>query len=707
MPSRATLRKLLGRHFELVRDPPGADHLSGEKESPIKETTPVGSADKQATSQHSAPQSLASEGSDTVQAGGLQRHAKFWQKLDCSNFVKGVVTNGLQVKLNSDFCPQQDFAVRRTVAQNCAFVKKEIRSLLDSKAITKVANPCSNISPLHVVVNSSGKRRLILDLSRLNDSLETSRTKFDDLAKVRYSLPKGGFLAKFDLKAGYHQISVAESDRELLGFHFDGEFFHFNVLPFGLASGPFVFTKIFRALVARWRAGGLNVAMYLDDGLIWGRSFDECRMAVKLVREDLVRAGADVSHDKCIWQPTQALCWLGFEIDLCKFVFYPSHARFVKARERAAALWSESRPTIHAREIWLGTLASLQLVLGDEAGKYRRFSEAVTGQAAREGRSSSRKVELSGEENEEILYWKLRLSGDERSWERDLDDSTDSSEFWQYDCVIFTDASETGQGAVMKFRGESASVSALLPQALVGTSSTAREISAILFAIRAFAVSISGHKILINTDNAAAATILRKGSGNLLLHRQAIEIWNECRTLGIDMVARWIPREWNMEADAASRESDCDDWEIRDIIFRSVCDPWGTPSVDFFASGKSTKCRRFFSRAAEHGSSGEDAFKQWNAWKDSFGWWVPPVYLVGKALAWARRCKSFGILGCPMWSSQVYLNTLKIEGEWIREVKAVREFPVGTKLFETGARGDAFQSGFARSPFIFLWLDFR
>ena len=41
----------------------------------------------------------------------------------------------------------------------------------------------------------------------------------------------------------------------------------FTVLPLGLASACYMFTKLVRPLVKYWRGRGLRIIVYLDDGL--------------------------------------------------------------------------------------------------------------------------------------------------------------------------------------------------------------------------------------------------------------------------------------------------------------------------------------------------------------------------------------------------------------------------------------------------------
>ena len=58
------------------------------------------------------------------------------------------------------------------------------------------------------------------------------------------------------LKSGYHHIDILEAHQKYLGFswEFDGKipYFVFTVLVFGLATAPFVFTKVLCVLIKHW-----------------------------------------------------------------------------------------------------------------------------------------------------------------------------------------------------------------------------------------------------------------------------------------------------------------------------------------------------------------------------------------------------------------------------------------------------------------------
>ena len=69
----------------------------------------------------------------------------------------------------------------------------------------------------------------------------------------KFSL-KGFFLFKFDLKSGYHHVEIFPDPRKYLVFSWDSgdgvvKYFQFTVLPFGLSSAPYLFTKLLNPIL--------------------------------------------------------------------------------------------------------------------------------------------------------------------------------------------------------------------------------------------------------------------------------------------------------------------------------------------------------------------------------------------------------------------------------------------------------------------------
>ena len=128
---------------------------------------------------------------------------------------------------------------------------------------------------------------------------------------------KDGFMFSFDLKSGYYHVDIAQEHETFLGFSWRVPdsikeiFYVFTVLPFGLSSAPWVFTKVLKPLERHWRVQGLCIAIFLDDGWAIVQDREICRIKARAVRADLCNAGFVVNEEKLVWEPTQVLDWLG------------------------------------------------------------------------------------------------------------------------------------------------------------------------------------------------------------------------------------------------------------------------------------------------------------------------------------------------------------------------------------------------------------
>jgi len=61
----------------------------------------------------------------------------------------------------------------------------------------------------------------------------------------------------------------------------------FKVLPFGLSTACYLFTKLMRPLVRYWRGRGLKAIVYLDDGIIAVKGEEKVKVESSKVKQDL------------------------------------------------------------------------------------------------------------------------------------------------------------------------------------------------------------------------------------------------------------------------------------------------------------------------------------------------------------------------------------------------------------------------------------
>ena len=69
------------------------------------------------------------------------------------------------------------------------------------------------------------------------------------------------------------------------------QYFHFNVLPFGLSPAPQVFTKLMRQLIKYWRAKAIRVVFYIDDGIGRAGTFENAVIISQQMKSDLAGCG--------------------------------------------------------------------------------------------------------------------------------------------------------------------------------------------------------------------------------------------------------------------------------------------------------------------------------------------------------------------------------------------------------------------------------
>ena len=136
--------------------------------------------------------------------------------------------------------------------------------------------------------------RLILDLSHLNKFVVKKSVKYEDLRTVLQLFSPGMFF--FRLTLHWRTITLPSvksiwSFCRSKGLQSTARWnYEFKVLPFGLTSAPYVFTKVMRQLVKFWRGCGLLALMYLDDGIGGNWSCESAKNISVQVCKDLASA---------------------------------------------------------------------------------------------------------------------------------------------------------------------------------------------------------------------------------------------------------------------------------------------------------------------------------------------------------------------------------------------------------------------------------
>jgi hypothetical protein len=265
------------------------------------------------------------------------------------------------------------------------------------------------INPL-TVANNGSKLRLVLDARQINPHLFKFKHKYEDANTAMQLLNKGNYIFSYDLKSAYHHLSIFHTDVTYLGIKWNGEYYVNNVLPFGLATSGYIFSKVVREIVKYWRAKGLTIIMYLDDGLGGGDNYKNALVASNVIKKDLDYFGFSVAHEKCNWAPVHILEWSGFRWDVSEWVLKVTCKRIGKLKASLAGLvqlHSQDTVMFCVRFIAgiVGQIISTQAVLGVQTRlRMRHMYNCILARA-----SWISKIVFSIDAVKECIFWLINV----------------------------------------------------------------------------------------------------------------------------------------------------------------------------------------------------------------------------------------------------------------------------------------------------------
>ena len=559
--------------------------------------------------------------------------------MNVNSFLMDLVEFGYRLPF-IEYPPRFEAPNNKSSLANKSFVEQSINDLLSKGLIKQIQNRPFCCNPLTVAENK--KLRLVLDLRHVNQYVTLQKFKYEDLGTLSHILETGDYFTTFDLVSGYHHVDIHPDYWKYLGFKWtfsDGitRFFIFLVLPFGLSTACYIFTKLLRPFVKKWRSEGVKAAIYIDDGINAHSSFESCNSATKNAITDLEDAGFVINYTKSKLKPVQFGEWLGTEIDTQNMIFKVPDEKIEKLHDMIASVLSSSKTNAKYLSRITGKLSSMHLSLGPIV---RLFTRNIYIDI--ENRQSwFKNFTISTECKNELKFWFRNLSiGNGHTIKQQHTTSQ----------ILFTDASDKSYGSFILKRLEKRICFGNFSQFEKTQSSTARELLAIQYSLQSFAKYLTHQAVNVRTDNINAAKIIEVGSPKPHLQTIAISIFETCLKNDIKLSPTWIPREQNYVADSISKLKDTDDWSIDKNSFENIQKIYGRIDFDRFADNSNTKCCDFNSKFYCPLTKGVDAFTcDWSSSK--LNWLCPPVKLIGDCITHLQICKAKGILIIPEWPS--------------------------------------------------------
>ena len=383
-------------------------------------------------------------------------------------------------------------------------VQEEIEKMLQAGIVAPHQGPWS--SPIHMVRKRDGNWRFCIDYRALNLITKDERWPLPRIDDLLDGLSGCTWFSTLDLASGFWQIQLDSASSEKAAFVTPHGLFKPLVLPFGLKNAPAAFQRALNHAL-RQHIGRICV-VYIDDILIFSKTFEEHIQHVEIVLNALREARLQIRADKCVWFARE-LDYLGHHL---------SADGIAPTEEKVIAIRKARAPT---------NLKELRSFLGI-ANYYRRFVLNFAQIASPLNALLREDTPYVWTREQQVAFDKLIVALT----------TTVPLPCAIYDgrpFILDTDASNEGMGAVLSQMDNGVERPIAYWSAGYATnaqqdySATDREMLAILRAMTHFRHSIDGAKVMIRTD-----------------HQPLVHIM-QSKELPDGMRGRWITKlqQWN------------------------------------------------------------------------------------------------------------------------------------------------------------------
>ena len=329
--------------------------------------------------------------------------------------------------------------------------------------------------------------------------------------------------------------------------------------------------KEVKRIVHRW---GIKLVQYLDDWLIQAESEELCAQHTQRVLLLCAELGLVVNHQKSELTPSRQFLFLGYMFDMIKYQCSPPQKRMDKFMVIIQHILRGQGALARQWQVLLGLLASSEKAVPLGRLHMREIMFCLYEQWDFNPTTSHRFIHLCPRARKDLCWWTLP-----RNVFRG--------------CLIvpreptihfLTDASFKGWEA----HWGSHNISGLWSPEEREDDINILELEVVSRALDMWLLRWAGQDVLVELDNSTAVAYLNKqgGTRSRRLSRLTTLILLRCDDHGMTLRARHIPGVRNVIADALSRREEIaqGEWSINRQVFLHLCNLWGTPTVELFAT---------------------------------------------------------------------------------------------------------------------------
>ena len=188
-------------------------------------------------------------------------------------------------------------------------VERQVQLLLKSGMISISESAWS--SPIVCVRKKDGSLRMCVDYRKLNDVTIKDAHPIPPINQSIDALSGSKYFCSLDLVSGYNQVPVHPDSKAKTAFCTRSGLYEYNVMSFGLCNAPATFQRMMEKILngLHWQV----CMVYLDDILVYGKTFQETLERLELVFIRLRAANLKLKPKKCSLF-SKSVLYLGYVI---------------------------------------------------------------------------------------------------------------------------------------------------------------------------------------------------------------------------------------------------------------------------------------------------------------------------------------------------------------------------------------------------------
>jgi hypothetical protein len=197
----------------------------------------------------------------------------------------------------------------RMLVNDLVELKKQIAELQSKGFIHPSSSPWG--APVLFVEKKDRTQRMCVDYRSLNEVTIKNRYPLPRIEDLFDQIKGASVFSKIDLRSGYHQLKIRESDIPKTAFHTRYGLYEYTVMSFGLTNAPtyfmYLMNKVFMKYLDKF------VVVFIDDILIFSKTEEEHEKHLRMVLEKLRSNQLYTKFSKCEFWLTE-VAFLGHVI---------------------------------------------------------------------------------------------------------------------------------------------------------------------------------------------------------------------------------------------------------------------------------------------------------------------------------------------------------------------------------------------------------